>query len=319
MASTSDAKKALETTSAPGKAVQPGDTLAAMIRSMKPEIAMALPKHMDPDRMARIATTLMRTVKGLADCTPASFLGALMTCAQLGLEPGPLGLAWILPYKNNDRNSPAFGRLEANFQLGYKGAIELARRSGQLAKITARTVYESEVANGDFTVLYEGATETVVHRPDLFGERGDPVLYYCAAKLTNGEEIFTPLRPIDVEERHRKRSKAPNGPGWTGNYESMAWKSTVVEARRWLPQSPELEQAVAQDGRTRTNISPDVLDTPIPEFVDSTAEDVTEPDGASIVDGGGAVEPDGAAPESRTGWPATKRPPDTAPDGTVKP
>src|SRR5258706_772903 len=118
MASTSDAKKALETTSGPGKAVQPGDTLAAMIRSMKPEIAMALPKHMDPDRMARIATTLMRTTKDLAVCTPASFLGALMTCAQLGLEPGPLGFAWIIPRRNSKTNT-----MEAGVQLGYKGAI----------------------------------------------------------------------------------------------------------------------------------------------------------------------------------------------------
>jgi recombination protein RecT len=317
MASTSDAKKALETTSAPGKAVQPGDTLAAMIRTMKPEIAMALPKHMDPDRMARIATTLMRTTKDLAQCTAPSFMGALMTCAQLGLEPGPLGFAWIIPRRRKLDNGTWV--MEANFQLGYKGAIELARRSGKLAKITARTVYANEVANGDFTVLYEGATETVVHRPMLLGERGKPVLYYAVARLTSGEEIFTALRPEDVESRHRRRPQAqPDSPAWKNDYESMAHKSCVVEMRRWLPQSPELEQAVAQEGRVRTDISPDVLDTPLPEFVDSTAEDVTEPDGAEIADGGGVLPPAGAD-ESRTGWPATKRPPETAPDGTVKP
>ncbi|NKV63713.1 hypothetical protein GS924_06770 [Rhodococcus hoagii] len=58
---------------------------------MKPELQRALPKHMDPDRMARIALTVLRQTPKLNECKPESFLGALMTAAQVGLEPGPLG------------------------------------------------------------------------------------------------------------------------------------------------------------------------------------------------------------------------------------
>src|SRR5690606_30662561 len=82
-----------------GNAVaQRQNTLTALIERMKPQIARALPKHMDPDRLARIATTVLRQTPQLGQCTPESLLGALMTCAQLGLEPGPLGHAYLVPY-----------------------------------------------------------------------------------------------------------------------------------------------------------------------------------------------------------------------------
>ena len=311
MATTDTAKNALAKTSdkAPTTAV---DTLAALIRSMAPEIAKAVPAHMKPDRMARIATTMVRATPRLAECTAPSFLGALMTCAQLGLEPGPLGLAWIIPYKNTDTN-----KLEAQFQLGYKGIIELARRSGHLGKIVARTVYAAEVAAGQFTVEYDGAVEHVRHVPILLEERGAPVLYYAAARLDNGEELFTALRPIDVEERHRKRSKSPNSPAWRNDYERMSWKSCVVEMRWMLPQSAELEMAMGQDGRTRTDIDPSVLELPAAsDFIDSTAEDVTEESTAGPATVDKAVEgpgPEQPAPTG-TGWPKARKPADAKPE-----
>lgn len=258
MATTADAKKALAERDA--KKQEP--SLIQLIERQKGEIARALPKHLNPDRLARIATTMLRQNPKLGQCTQASFLGALMTCAQLGLEPGPLGHAWILPYRNKVND---IWVMEATFQLGYKGVIELARRSGQLAKITARTVYSAEVDQGKFSARYEGADELIHHEPILIGERGTPVLYYAIAKLTSGEQIWAPLTPGDVETRHRKKSKSPNSPAWTENFESMAWKSCVVEARRWLPQSPELEQAIAQEDKVRTDISAEVLEMPTPE------------------------------------------------------
>lgn len=299
MATTDATRKALAAKT-PGKEITPADSMAALIRSMKSEIGAALPRHMNVDRMIRVATTVMRTTPKLADCTPQSFLGALMTCAQLGLEPGPQGLAWILPYKNTDTN-----RLEATFQLGYKGIIELARRSGHLGKITARTVYANEVAQDRFSVTYDGAIETVKHQPILFEDRGEPVLYYAAARLDNGEELFTALRPVDVEQRHRKRSKAPNSPAWRNDYERMSWKSCIVEMRWMLPQSPELEQAIAQDGQVRTDLSMEVLDKPAPEFIDSTAEEV-EPE-----------TPAGAGGDGGTGWPEVTQPADAPAQGQL--
>jgi recombination protein RecT len=254
MATLADAKNAL----APKDASDRPQTLARLIDQMRPEIARALPKHMDPDRMARVALTLVRQNPQLGLVVPETFLGALMTCSQLGLEPGPLGHAWIIPRKRTLDNGDRI--LEANFQLGYKGVIELARRSGQVAKIVARTVYSEELRLGQFSAGYEGSDDIVTHQPILIGEKGTPSLYYGIAKLTNAEIYTAFLTPGDVEERHRKRSSAPNSPAWRNDFDSMAWKSCVVEMRRWLPQSPELEQALAMDGQVRVDISPDVLD-----------------------------------------------------------
>src|SRR5438093_523271 len=121
MATTADAKNALEKRREDGES-----TLAKMIMAMRPQIALALPAHLKPERMARIALTLVRRTPDLALCSAPSFMGALMTCAQLGVEPGPLGYAWIIPRQVKDDGKPT-GEWEATFQLGYKGVIYLAR------------------------------------------------------------------------------------------------------------------------------------------------------------------------------------------------
>jgi recombination protein RecT len=111
-------------------------TLVQFIERMKPEIARALPKHLNPDRMARIATTVLKQNPQLRRCTPESFLGALMTASQLGLEPGPLGEAYLVPYGNT-----------ATFVPGYRGLIKLAWQSDQLSDIWAEIV----CANDEFS------------------------------------------------------------------------------------------------------------------------------------------------------------------------
>jgi recombination protein RecT len=257
MGTADDAKNALAKRTSEGEA-----TLAKVIYAMKPQIQMALPSHMNADRMARIALTIVRRTPDLARCTATSFMGALLTCSQIGLEPGPLGHVWLIPRENRDEKSPDQGQLECTFQLGYKGVIELARRSGQIVKIVARTVYTEELKSGRFTVVYEGTDEVVRHEPIFIGERGMPVLYYAGAKLATGEMTFTPLRPEDVDLRHRRRSSAPNSPAWRNDYESMAWKSCIVEARRFWPQSIELEMAVAHEGSVRTDTDLDALEVP---------------------------------------------------------
>src|SRR5690554_3088052 len=131
------------------------NTLTALIERQKPEIARALPKHMDPDRLARIATTVLRQTPQLGQCTPESFLGALMTCAQLGLEPGPLGHAYLVPFKNNKT-----GMFEVTFIPGYRGLVELARRSGQVQSVQAHVVREGDRFDYEF-----GLNPKLEHKP----------------------------------------------------------------------------------------------------------------------------------------------------------
>ena len=119
-------------------------TMQSYIKSMEGEIKKALPSVITPERFTRIVLSAISVNPQLGSCTPASFLGAMMTSAQLGLEVNtPLGQAYVLPYRNK-------GVLEAQFQLGYKGLIDLAYRSGEIEVIQAHVVHE----NDDFVCEY---------------------------------------------------------------------------------------------------------------------------------------------------------------------
>ncbi len=130
------------------------DSIVDLIEKMKPEIARALPKHVTPDRMARVALTALRTNKQFAECTPQSLLACIMQASQLGLEVNtPLGHAYLIPRKNK-------GTMECTLLIGYQGLIELARRSGQVRALWAFPVYEGDV----FKVAY-GLKPNVEHEP----------------------------------------------------------------------------------------------------------------------------------------------------------
>lgn len=230
-------------------AVQPsnggGQTLQAQIERMKPEIARALPKHMDADRMARIALTTLRRTPKLATCTPESFLGALMTCSQLGVEPGPTGEAYLIPY----------GR-ECTFVLGYRGMAKLFWQSPMAKSLDAQVVYE----NDHFDYEY-GLNPRLEHRPTLSG-RGKPIAYYAVAATTTGGSAFVVLSPEDIEA-HRKHSKSGNSGPWRDHYDAMAKKTCVRELFKLLPVSVELATATANDGVVRTDTGPDAIDEPV--------------------------------------------------------
>ena len=106
-------------------AVKPTDGKANMqlyIKQMQGEIKKALPSVITPERFTRIVLSALSTNPKLAQTTPQSFLAAMMTAAQLGLEPNtPLGQAYLIPYYNSKTRCS-----ECQFQLGYKGLIDLA-------------------------------------------------------------------------------------------------------------------------------------------------------------------------------------------------
>jgi len=110
-------------------------SMQSYIKAMEGEIKKALPSVITPERFTRMVLSAISVNPKLATCTKASFLGAMMNAAQLGLEPNtPLGQAYILPYQNK-------GVLEAQFQIGYKGLIDLAYRSGEVELVQAHIVY----------------------------------------------------------------------------------------------------------------------------------------------------------------------------------
>jgi recombination protein RecT len=262
----------------------PGLSLAQQIERMRPEIARALPKHMDADRIARIALTTLRRTPKLGQCSPESFLGALMTCSQLGVEPGgPTGEAYLVPFKG-----------EVTFVLGYKGMAKLFWQSPMAKSLSAQVVYENDHFEYEF-----GLDQKLVHRPSL-ANRGKPIAYYAVATTVSGGSAFVVLSTEDVE-KHRKHSAFPNGGPWRDHYEAMAKKTAVRELFKLLPVSVELAQAAAQDNTVRTVTDLDALDEPGPyisgEVETSAPAAITSSETRPVMDA------------SAHDWPETAEPP----------
>lgn len=151
-----------------------GMSISDMIKALLPEIRRALPSVLTPERFTRMALSALNNTPALGDCTPMSFIAALMNAAQLGLEPNtPLGQAYLIPFKNK-------GILECQFQLGYKGMIDLAYRTGQMQMIQAQIVREY-----DYFEYQYGLEPKLIHRPGE-GERGEITFIYGLFRLVNG-------------------------------------------------------------------------------------------------------------------------------------
>ena len=244
------------------------NTLSHLIERQKGEIARALPKHMDPDRLARIATTVMRQTPQLGNADPASFLGALMTCAQLGLEPGPLGHAYLVPFRNSKT-----GTTEVTFIPGYRGLVELARRSGQVQSVQAHVVRVGDHFDYEF-----GLNPRLEHKPA--GSEGDVTHAYAVIRYKDGGVDFDVMTVAEIEAI-RKRSKASGNGPWVSDWPEMAKKTVLRRTLKTAPMSVEYQQAVAQDERLRTAITPDELDiTPPsadPDVIDGEEVEWPEP------------------------------------------
>lgn len=208
-------------------------TIFDVIQAGAKQFATALPKHINSDRFVRIAITTIRQNPKLAQCNQESLLGALMVSAQLGLEPGVLGQCYLIPY----------GR-ECQFQIGYKGMIELLRRSGQLKDIYAYSVYE----NDEFEMTY-GLNRDLKHKPNL-QDKGNFIGCYCVAVLKDDARAFEYMTKEEIEAHGKKFSKTyGNGP-WKTDFEAMAHKTVVKKMLKWLPVSVEFLEMANKDEKT---------------------------------------------------------------------
>lgn len=236
------------------KASDAAATILGMLEKNKNQIQRALPRHVTADRMARVVTTSLRRTPKLLKCKPLSLLSAIMQAAQLGLEPdNGLGHAYLVPFKD-----------EVVFIPGYKGLIDLARRSGQVS-----TIYAVVVRRGDDFSYELGDTPRIIHKPSEAREttqvtktkRVDgkdvqvtetvdvdrPITHvYAVCRLRDGgvqREVMT----IDQVDRIRSRSAAANDGPWVTDTEEMIKKTCLRRLCKMLPASIELQRAVALD------------------------------------------------------------------------
>ncbi|MEK9722354.1 MAG: recombinase RecT [Rhodospirillaceae bacterium] len=222
----------------------PAQIVEQLLAERRGAISQAIPRTMNPERLLRVAQTAVTTTPGLLDCTVPSLLGALMTCAQLGLEPNsPLGHAYLLPYKNKRK-----GVTEAQFVAGYRGLIDLAYRSGKLASIVAHAAHE-----GDLFEYAFGSEDYIRHVP--CDRPGDTTHFYAVAKTTTGGHVLDVLRVAEVEAiMAGSQSRGKWGP-WKDQFDEMGRKTAVRRLSKYLPQTPETAQAVALDEQAERGVS----------------------------------------------------------------
>ena len=184
------------------------ENLSGWLRLYKNQIAKALPSVITPERFVRMAMTALTANPKLQNCTPETFIGAALTAAQLGLEPNtPLGQAYLIPYGTT-----------CQFQVGYKGLLDLANRSGLLKNVTAQVVYENDEFEFEF-----GLEPKLKHKPAM-SNRGKPLWVYATYHLTNGGYNFEVMSMDDVRKFAKEKSKSYNNGPWQTDFEAMAKK-----------------------------------------------------------------------------------------------
>ena len=229
-----DRMVASETALATGR---PPDTALALLNRMKPQISAALGNSpaLQVDRFMRVALTEFRINAELLACTPESLMAAMLRAAELQLEiGGPLGQSFLVPFRSAERG------LEAQLILGYRGRIALARRSGEIADIIARTVYRGDRFHAEY-----GLQDKLEHEPTL-GERGESWAWYALARFKGGGHSLQVIGRPEVDRR-RARSRAKNSPAWVNDYDAMGCKSAVNQLAPWLPLTAQAAEAWESD------------------------------------------------------------------------
>ena len=246
-------------------------TIEDYLKQMAPAMQEALPKHMDIDRLLRLTMTTIRTTPELRQADAGSLLGAVMQAAQLGLEPGLLGQCYLLPFKNKNK-----GITEVQFIIGYKGMIDLARRSGHIKSIYAHAVYEKDEFEYEL-----GLNPTLKHVPSMEEDKGEFIGAYAVAHFKDGGYQMEFMPKAEIEKR-RKASPGANSKysPWHNYYEEMAKKTVIRHMWKYLPISVEIQEAVAYDEGTARNIKDitpnDELFLEPPQYIDAEGHVVDE-------------------------------------------
>lgn len=224
-----------------------GGTVAEFFEQNKQSMAAVLPSHVSADRMLKIALQAIRTTPALMECTTKSLMGAVIQCATMGLEPNTvLGHAYLVPFNRKIKGKGGEkDRWVKDVQVivGYKGMIDLARRSGQIVSIAAHPVYQRD----EFSVEL-GTSDRIHHIPSLDENRGNVIAYYAVAKFRDGGHAFEVMSKHEVDViMLGTQSEGQYGP-WKDNPVEMGRKTVIRRLAKYLPMSVEMAAAVEIDG-----------------------------------------------------------------------
>jgi len=259
-------------------------TVRGWFEAQKGEIARAVPKHIDPERLVRVALTACVQNPRLLECTRESLMQAVMQSAQLGLMPdGILGGAYLVPYKNKN------GNLEATFQVGFAGLIDLATRSDRISAVIPDVVH----AKDHFEWYREPEKDHFVHKPYEGDDDAGPITHaYCIVRRKDGTASVTVLPKSKIEKEHRAHSRAKNDGPWVTHYDAMCKKTMIIVGLKYEPKSTDLAKAVAREELLEQGIEIPPEDVQVLE-----TEAKAEPQQSALDKLAAAPTPDSAIPD----------------------
>lgn len=206
------------------------------------ELRGDLPKHIKPELFQRNLLNAVMSNYELMEFSPGLLFREVSKAAALGLFLDPqLGEAYLMSAYNYKTKQK-----EPQLRIGYRGLIKLARQSGEI-----RLIYAHEVCANDHIECRLGDDKSLVHKPELFTDRGPIIGYYSVIKYANGEVDFEPMSVAQIHEiRDRSDGYKAFNDGkikstpWSTDESEMAKKTTIRRIAKRAPQSPELAEAI---------------------------------------------------------------------------
>jgi recombination protein RecT len=233
------------------------DRLDVALQKMMPQLKASLPAHIKPERIIRIALNAAQNTPKLMQCDQKSFLLAVLRSAQLGLEPdGTLGQAYLIPFGD-----------KVQLIVGYKGLIDLARRSGEVSNIIAKEV----CANDDFKLQWHEEIP-FKHEQSTTNNRGEIIGFWAMARFKDGGFHFDYMSVAEVNairdgsqgyqmaKRYAKNGVI-NSP-WESNYIEMGKKTAIRRIAKYLPMSIEkasMVEELSEQGKNFNIIDGDII------------------------------------------------------------
>lgn len=216
--------------------IKPGYAMKQLMIKMKGDIVNVLPSNVDFDKFQKCAIHVYNADEELQSCEVMTFIAAMIECSRLGLEPNSaLGQAYLVPTKVD-------GVDKVEVQIGYKGMIELAYRSGKI-----KSIYTNEVRSNDEFYIDYGLDQKLVHRPFLGEDRGDVIGYYAVYHLESRGSSFLFMTVSEVKAHSKKYLKSFNNSLWDSEFDAMARKTVIKRLLKYAPLSVEVQQTFSKD------------------------------------------------------------------------
>lgn len=223
------------------------ETFQTMLERMKPEFAKVLPRAITPERLIRIALTEVRKNPTLGTCDIQSVIGSIMIGAQLGLEPGVMGQAYLVPFNSSYKDGNEWKKkMICTFIPGWQGYVDLVSRSGRASCWTG-AVYE-----GDEFDAQMGSNPFVHHVPDWNADEGRELLYTYAVGRQQGSDtpvvdVWGKAKIISHRNRYNKVGDKHYSYKDSNNFEMYGRKLPLLQIVKYLPKSVELALTASLD------------------------------------------------------------------------